>query len=122
MNAVVAAIDLVLPLRTGAGLNDRMHWRTRHGKVKKERGTACLMTRLELNRRPRYFSYPIVVTLTRLSSGELDEDNLAGSLKAIRDGIADAFECDDSARSRLRFIYRQEKCKRGAFGVKVRIE
>lgn len=122
MTTVVAPLELTLPIRTGAGLNDRMHWTKRHGKVKRERGTACMMTRLELNRVPRYFSYPIIVTLTRLSSGELDEDNLAGSLKAIRDGIADAFECDDSKRSRLRFVYAQEKCKRGAFGVKVRIE
>ncbi len=116
------AIELTLPLRTTRGQNDRLHWAAQHRKIKRERGTACMLTRLALNREPRLFSYPVIVTLTRLSSGQLDDDNLRGSLKSVRDGIADAFNEDDSERSRLRFVYAQEKCKRGAFGVKVRIE
>ena len=122
MTTVVAPLELTLPIRTTRGLNDRAHWAAKHQKAKKERGTACMLVRLRMNMQPRLFGYPIIVTLTRLSSSALDDDNLQGALKSVRDGIADAFECDDSGRSRLRFVYMQEKCKRGAFGVKVRIE
>lgn len=37
----------------------------------------------------------IVVLLTRVSPRNLDDDNLAGALKAVRDGVADAFGIND---------------------------
>ena len=37
----------------------------------------------------------LVVLLTRISPRELDDDNLAGALKAVRDGVADALKVND---------------------------
>lgn len=37
----------------------------------------------------------IVVLLTRVSPRNLDDDNLAGALKAVRDGVADALKVND---------------------------
>jgi hypothetical protein len=64
---------------------------------------------------------PCVVTFTRLSAGELDDDNLAGSCKAVRDGVADWLGVDDRDK-RVQWRYSQGRCPRGHFGVNVRIE
>lgn len=67
-------------------------------------------------------SLPVTVYLTRISSGQLDaHDNLRGSLKAIVDEIANQYGKSDND-PRFRWEYAQEKCKRGAYGVRVRIE
>lgn len=115
-------IEVTLPIRTPNPSNGSQFSWTKVRQRKQQRGTACIMTKVQLNRQPQLFSYPIIVTLIRVSAGELDSDGLQAALKSVRDGIADAFGEDDSERSRLRFVYQQEKCKRGAFGVKVRIE
>lgn len=62
-----------------------------------------------------------VVKLTRYSCGTLDDDNLRGSLKSVRDGVADALGIADND-GRVRWEYAQEKCKRGAYCVRVQIE
>lgn len=63
-----------------------------------------------------------IVTLTRLSSGTLDGDNLQGALKAVRDGVADGLWMDDKDSEAMHWRYAQEKCKRGYYGVRVKIE
>jgi hypothetical protein len=109
-------IDLTLPIKTVAGLNAREHWRARTRRVKSERTAACLAVRLQLGSDPR----PCVVTLTRLSAGTLDDDNLQGAAKAIRDGIADAIGVADNDPA-IEWRYAQAKCKRGEFGMRVQI-
>lgn len=106
-------IDVTLHLKTVGGLNAREHWRQRSRRVKVERSTAALVV-------PPH-PLPCVVTMTRLSPGELDDDNLPGACKGIRDGIADRLGIDDRDK-RVQWRYSQEKCKRGEFGVRVRIE
>lgn len=110
-------IDLILPIKTVAGLNAREHWRVRSRRVKGERDTACLVVRSQLGRDPR----PCTVTLTRLSSATMDDDNLPGAAKAIRDGIADAIGVPDNDPA-IRWQYAQERCKRGHYGMRVKIE
>jgi hypothetical protein len=110
-------IDVLLPIKTVAGLNAREHWRDRRRRVKAERDTACLVVRSKLGRDPR----PCTVTMVRLSAGALDDDNLQGAAKAIRDGIADAIGVQDNDPA-IRWQYAQERCKRGEFGMRIRIE
>lgn len=120
-------IDLVLPIKTVAGLNAREHWRARSRRVKNERMVALHETRWaleqwakdrsKLGRDPR----PCTVTLIRMSSGTLDDDNLQGAAKAIRDGIADAIGVPDNDPL-IRWQYAQERCNRGEYGMRVRIE
>ncbi len=103
---------IVLPIKTVAGLNVREHWRARSARVKRERTTAALLTPAS--------PLPCVVLLTRLSPGLLDDDNLQGACKAIRDGIADRLGVDDRD-PRVTWNYAQERCVRGQFGVRVEI-
>lgn len=109
-----------LPLRTGRGLNDRTHWSKRARINKRHRGTACLFVRSAI--RTAHMTLPATVHLVRLSSMFLDDDNLQGALKSIRDGVADAFGVDDGRKSPLTFTYAQAKCKRGAHGVRIEIQ
>ncbi len=64
---------------------------------------------------------PVVVTLTRISAGELDEhDNLRGAMKSIADEIAKQYDIPDKD-ARFTWQYAQEKCKRGTYGVRITI-
>jgi hypothetical protein len=48
----------------------------------------------------------LAITLTRIAPRWLDDDNLAGACKAVRDGVADAIGLDDRDH-RLRWAYLQ---------------
>lgn len=106
-----------IPIKTGNGLNDREHYMARHRRVAKEREQTRMIVRSALPSR----GLPCKVTITRLSNGVLDGDNLQGATKAIRDGIADALDIADND-PRIHFFYAQEKCKRGQWGVRIQIE
>lgn len=106
-------IEFLIPVKTVAGLNAREHWRIRAARVSKERSTASMLT-------PQGVVLPCTVRMIRRSAGTLDDDNLQGACKAIRDGIADKIGVADNDQ-RIVWEYAQEKCKRGEFGVKVLI-
>lgn len=106
-----------IPLRTGSGLNDRLHWRSMASRAKKERHAAWLILK---GSGFGNWDVPCTVRMVRRSSGSLDSDNLQGALKSIRDGIADALGIKDND-PRVTWEYAQEKCKRGIFGVRVEI-
>ena len=108
---------VLIPVKTVPGLNAREAWRVRATRVKKERGTA----KLAIGPKARTAPLPLIVTMTRVSAGELDSDNLQGALKGIRDGIADAYGVDDRTPL-IEWRYAQRKCKRGVFGVIVEVE
>lgn len=112
--------EIVIPLRTGRGLNDRPgHFYARGKKVKRER-TAVAWSLVALLPRERP-SLPCVVTLTRLApSNGLDDDNLAGALKAVRDQVAVWLGVDDRRRELVRYRYEQERTK--DWGVRVQFE
>lgn len=104
---------ILIPLRLGSGLNDRGHWRVKASKVKAEReavGWALRAVRV----RPQP---PLVVTLTRIApSNGLDDDNLRGALKAVRDEVASWLGVDDKRADLVLYSYRQ---KRGPWGVEI---
>lgn len=99
---------LLVPIRTVPGMNVREHWRTRTRRVKAERdATAWQLSRVHDKPLP-----PLVVTLTRIGpSNGLDDDNLAGSMKAIRDQIAQWLGVDDRRSEVVRYRYAQERGK-----------
>lgn len=62
---------------------------------------------------------PLHVRLIRQSAGELDDDGLVSSCKSARDACADFLGVDDKRRDVVRYLYDQEKCKRGEWGLRV---
>lgn len=110
-----------LPLRTEPK-NANGFWQVHAAKAKKQRNGVAIAieTRLRFHGLtcfgPKrkvgwiesmiYLRAPVVVRMTRLSRGELQDDNLRSALKHVRDGIADAMGVDD-ADPRVTWRYAQ---------------
>jgi len=100
---------ILVPIRTVSALNAREHWRARSDRVKKEREAVSWM--LKNQTRP---AIPCTVRLTRHApSNGLDSDNLAGSLKGVRDEIAKWLGVDDKDSARVRYVYAQTRAPWG---------
>jgi len=98
-------VKLTLPLKTQSTSNLREHWAAKAKRMKPQRDGACLMVKSKIR---ELGSTRLVVLLTRIAPLELDDDNLRGALKAVRDGVASALRVDD--RSPLvRWDYGQRK-------------
>jgi hypothetical protein len=109
-----------LPLKTVAGLNAREHWANRAARVSIERSVSRLAASAYIRKNLGGIRASWIVTMTRLSPGTLDGDNLQGAFKACRDGIADALGLSDND-PRIEWRYAQERCKRGSYGVRIEI-
>lgn len=107
----MAGASYLIPIKTVAGLNAREHWRKRAARVKAERAAVAQII--------KPFWTPCIVRMVRLSSALCDDDNLQGACKAIRDEIARICGVDDGPTGPITWVYAQEKCKRGTFGVRV---
>ena len=89
-------------------------------KTKKQRAdvskilTQIPRTRSMINGAPNRFE----VVLVRISAGELDDDNLRGALKSVRDEVAAWIGLDDKD-PRIAWKYDQQKTERGTCGVRV---
>lgn len=107
---------LYLELKTISEPNARGHWAKRAARAKAQR----LKARTLVAPRAAAVGLPVAVTLTRIApSSGLDDDNLRGALKAVRDGVADAFGLDDRD-GRVTWRYGQQ---RGAeYGVRIDME
>lgn len=111
-------MKIMLPIKTESEANKREHWAAKARRAKSQRRIAmiCIMEAMW-----RDCPLPGVVTLTRLASRVMDDDNLARSLKAVRDGVADALRIDDGD-DRIEWRYAQGKAKRKDCAVMVEIE
>lgn len=63
---------------------------------------------------------PVLVRLTRVGPGRMDDEGVVASLKGVRDGVADALKVDDGDRARIRFEYEQETGRAYAVRVELR--
>lgn len=107
---------VTLPLRTVSEANARGHWSRRAKRAKGQRHVAGLALRSQLAGAP----LPVVVTLTRIAPRMLDDDNLRGALKAVRDGVADALGLDDRD-VRATWVYVQERRGVGQYAVEIQV-
>lgn len=106
-----------IPLRTVSESNARGHWATKARRAKQQRTTTGLVVSGHLAHVG--VSLPCVVVLTRHGPSQgLDDDNLRGSLKAVRDGVADALRVDDRD-NRVTWTYGQRRSK--TWGVEIRV-
>jgi hypothetical protein len=103
---------IIIPIKTVSLTNQREHWRVRHRRTRYEREAVSLLM-------PKGVPIPCTVRLTRISPGILDDDNLRGALKSVRDEIAKLSGVDD-ADPRIRWEYDQHRA--GARRYEVRVE
>ena len=112
-------IEYEIPVRTKSEMNMHEHWRARQRRAKEQRMVAKLCTITATGNEATTAAKTI--TLTRIAPGKLDSDNLAGSCKHVRDGIADAIGMDDGDE-RLTWLYAQRRGAKGEYSVDVVIE
>ena len=116
-------IRVTLPLKTRSLLNLREHWAARARRTKAHRAATILALRAahpggnSLTWDKLDGINTLVVTLTRYGR-RLDDDNLRGALKAVRDGVAEWAAIDDGSE-RWRWEYAQEKA--GKLGERVEV-
>jgi hypothetical protein len=104
-----------IPLKTGAGLNDREHWRVKANRALREK--RAIGWGLVGRRKP---TIPCTCLITRVApSNGLDTDNLAGSMKATRDAIAAWLGIDDRHANLVNYTYAQ---RRGKWGVEIEFQ
>jgi hypothetical protein len=97
-------ISVTLPIRTeSANMGYREHFYARHRRIKAQK-TAVLAALGPLGRP----ALPVTVTLTRISPGRVDDDNLRWACKGIRDAVAKWLGVDD-ASPRVTWQYEQEQ-------------
>ena len=81
-----ATLPLVVP--SVANLREHHHAKAKRMTEHRHAGSLLVRGRTLYGRR-------LVVLLTRIAPRELDDDNLASALKAVRDGVADGLGVDD---------------------------
>ena len=115
-------LELELALHTVSESNARGHWGKRAKRAKEQRGVVCLALRA---RQPSNWVFPavapLVVTIARVAPRALDDDNLRGALKGVRDGVADWLEINDRD-PRVSWAYAQERGGVRQYAVKIRVE
>jgi hypothetical protein len=103
----------VLPIKAVSENNRRGHWRIHHQRHKEQRGIGRIWAG------SLTVKFPLRVTFTRLAPRPLDDDNNVGSMKHIRDGLADGFGVNDRSKE-YTFVYQQERAKE--YGVRIEVE
>ena len=112
------AFFLRLQMKTIPGDNAREHWRVKAARMKVQRLRVKEYCGDAIGKR---MTLPITITLTRISAGVLDDDNLCGALKAVRDGLADVFGLPDNSKL-FTFHYAQATCPRGEAYVEIVVQ
>jgi hypothetical protein len=109
-------ITFELPIKTVNESNGMQgHWQSKAGRRKRHHAAVNYRWPRDVK-----FAPALVVTLTRLSAGTLDDDGLRAALKAIRDGVASKLKVDD-ASDLVSWVYAQERCAKGTHSVRVEI-
>jgi hypothetical protein len=115
-------LTIPLPgLRLVSLANQREHWRSRARRAKSQRYIGELTVKAAL-REPRGepFRFPVTVIITRIAPRALDDDNLAGAAKSVRDGVADALGIDDRD-PRVKWAVAQRKGRPREYGAEVEL-
>lgn len=101
-----------IPIHLDSMLNLRLHWASKHKKVKALRQAAMVV--------PLGLPVPCTVVITRIAPRALDGDNLQGACKGLRDGIAARLGVDDRDGP-VTWLYSQERGKPKEYAVRIAI-
>ena len=102
-----------LPLRTVSEANAHQHWRARARRTKAQRAATQMLIWVARRGEDPFGARldrdgHAEIRLTRVAPRGLDSDNLAGALKAVRDGVADALGVNDGD-PRITWLYGQRQ-------------
>lgn len=110
-------MTFTIPIRTVSEANAHEHWRNRQKRAKAQRAATYLTVfKSELKRHPE-----VTITLTRISPGTLDDDNLPSSMKHIRDELAAMMDLPNDRHPSVTWKYDQAKGKPREYAVRVEV-
>ncbi len=111
-----------MPVKVVSEANLREHWRTRHGRKKKQQEALRKAWSVALSESCQFVLWqtPCVVRLVRVGPRKLDSDNLAGSFKHVQDAIAREIGIDDGDE-RIKWEYAQAPVGKRAYQVRVEV-
>jgi hypothetical protein len=112
------AVKVTVPVRIDSGLNMRVHWRVRANTNASHRAAAYFALRQHGVATPELM--PCTVTITRVAPRELDDDNMVGGSKSLRDGVADWLGIDDRDK-RVKWLYAQRRGKPKEYAAEVEV-
>ena len=117
--AIRGGVSVTLPgIRVYSESNEHTHWRIRAKRAKDQQFIVTVVLGPTVARYMMMVA-PLTVTMTRVAPSKgLDSDNLVGSMKHVRDGIAKVLGIDDSD-PRVLWVVEQRK---GAWTIEIRIE
>lgn len=113
-------MKLRIDIRTAARTNARPgHWGQRAKHTKAER----MATRMAIFAAGMSdeCDLPVTVRLVRVAPCALDDDNVRGALKAVRDEMASALRLASDRDPRCRWLYGQRKGKVREYAVEVEV-
>ncbi len=116
-----------LLIRAVSGDNAHVHWREKAARTKAHRFAAKWATEAEMRRNNLADSEwllsgaGLLVTLTRIAPRPLDTDGNASAMKAVRDGVADAFGLKSDNDERITWAYAQRRGGIREYGVEIEI-
>ena len=112
-------VAVTIPLHTVSEANtQRSKWREKNRRTREQRLIVCCTLKVSAK---AWLRLPVVVTLVRVAPRSLDDDNLATTLKADRDGVADALGLKSDADPRVTWRYGQERGAAGEYAVRVEL-
>lgn len=119
MSTATLPLAFFVPVQTRSETNMREHWSDRYRRSRAQKRTVARVLAVGgvLHTPP---PPPVVVTLTRMGGRRLDDDNLRGALKYVRDALAEWLGVDDRD-PRVAWRYDQLAVM-DAEGVGVRVE
>lgn len=108
-------------MKLGAALNARVHWSRRAARAKKERKATSWALSMRASSLPHPLKPPSTCTLVRVAPRMLDDDNLAGAFKSIRDEVAAFFDVDDGPKGPIAWRYEQRKGEPKKYAVEIQL-
>lgn len=118
-------VEVTFEVFTVSEANEAEHWSARHRRTEiQKQATLAALARLGGTAGPRLLAQHgrLLVGLVRLGAQALDDDNLAGSMKHVRDATARWLGCNDNPGAPVRWHTAQEPHKRYRLRPHVRIE
>ena len=100
--------------------NTREHWGKKFKRKKEQQDALRAAWKKAAKKLPRPVAVPCVVRFTRIGPQKLDDDNLSGGFKGLRDSVANELGIDDGSEL-VRWEYAQCAVGKRIYSVRVEV-
>ena len=115
------AYHISLPVRVYSNANLREHWAVRATRARQQHRVVAVEMQATCPSSVRSHQGRLAIHLCRVGKRMMDDDNLAGGFKAIRDKVAAQLGRDDGPNSGITWVYSQ-RSGNGEYAAEITIE